>query len=167
MKKGFIITALALSLFACVNTSENKELTEAEKREADSLSKLSQRRVADSMKKQNMMLIMPPDSEYTGDYVDKYPSGVIKFKGFFRFGERHGMWLSFYPSGNPWSELHYDKGLRNGPNTVYYIGGKKRYEGFYKNDKQDSIWAYYDSTGVLAEKVLYKEDRIIKRLPLK
>ena len=41
---------------------------------------------------------------------------------------------------------------------------ERQYEGFYKGDMQDSVWVYYDSTGKLAEKVLYSRDKIIKRL---
>ncbi|MES2678494.1 MAG: hypothetical protein V4635_01355 [Bacteroidota bacterium] len=159
---------IALLITGCgTPTPEVKELSDEEKAVLDSLSRLRQRAMADSMKKKNPLLIMPPDSNYTGEYTDKYPSGIIKFKGFFRFGKRHGQWLSFYPSGLMWSELHFDKGLREGPNQTYFITGGKRYEGFYKNDMQDSVWCYYDSTGKLAEKVVFKNDVIVKKLPLK
>ena len=109
---------------------------------------------------------MPPDSTYTGDYTDRYPNGLVKFKGFYRFGERHGMWLSFYPTGIAWSEMHYDKGLRHGPNIAYYENGEIRYSGFYKNDEKDSVWSYYDTIGKIAEKVLFKDDKMVKKLPL-
>jgi antitoxin component YwqK of YwqJK toxin-antitoxin module len=131
----------------------------------DSASRARQKLTADSMKKKNPMLIMPPDSVYTGDYVDRYANGIVKFRGQFRFGLRHGQWMSFYPDGTKWSELHYDKGLRHGPNITYYPGSIKRYEGFYKHDKQDSVWMYYDSTGAIVEKLLYKDDRVMKKLP--
>jgi antitoxin component YwqK of YwqJK toxin-antitoxin module len=162
----FIVTVFTILLSACNNQSE-KEQTESEKHIADSLSKAEQRKKADSLKRDNPLLIMPPDSNYTGDYIDKYDNGIIKFKGFFRFGERHGQWMSFYPMGTLWSELHFDKGLRHGLNITYFKNGKKRYEGSYKNNKQDSVWNYYDTSGVLAEKVFYKNDVIVKKLPLK
>jgi len=157
---------VGLVLVSCKN-DEAKVLTAEEQLVADSVSRSAQRAKSDSLKKANPLLIMPPDSNYTGDYTDKYESGVVKFKGFFRFGERHGQWMSFYPSGILWSELHYDKGMRHGLNNTYFESGVKRYEGFYKNDLQDSVWTYYDTTGVIAQKVLYKNDRIIKQLPLK
>ena len=94
------------------------------------------------------------------------PNGIKKFIGFFRFGKRHGQWLSFFPNGNAWSEMHYDKGLRHGPNTVYFENGKIRYSGFYKFDKQDSLWIFYDTLGKVAEKVIYKNDRLVQRLPI-
>ncbi|MEO6305371.1 MAG: hypothetical protein ABIP51_19575, partial [Bacteroidia bacterium] len=66
-----------------------------------------------------------------------------------------------------WSELHFDNGLREGPNMAYFGNGKLRYTGFYKNDQRDSIWLYYDSIGNMAEKVLFKNDRVVKKLSLK
>lgn len=164
-KKSFILSALTIVFFSC-RTSEAKPQTEAEKRAADSTLLAAQRIKSDSLKKVNPFLIMPPDSQYTGDYTDKYPNGVIKFKGFFRFGERHGQWMSFYTNGTLWSELHYDKGKRHGLNITYFENGKKRYEGFYKNDYQDSVWTYYDTSGTAAQKVLYKNDMVVKKLPL-
>src|SRR5690349_21325187 len=150
---------LLSALFSC-NSAQQADEKETERN--DSISKLTQRRYSDSMKQTNPLLILPPDSTYTGDYIDKYPSGVVKFRGQFRFGKRHGAWLSFYPHGGPCSEVHYDKGIREGANITYVENDNKLYEGFYKNDRQDSIWVYYDSTGKIAKRVLFKNDRVVK-----
>jgi antitoxin component YwqK of YwqJK toxin-antitoxin module len=166
-KISFIITVLTLIIISCNNKQSEKEQTEGQIKVTDSLSKVEQKKKADSLKRDNPLLIVPPDSVYTGDYTDKYQNGIVKFKGFFRFGKRHGQWMSFYPNGILWSELHFDKGLRHGLNATYFKNGKKRYEGVYKNDKQDSIWDYYDTTGILSAKVLYKNDVIVKKLPIK
>jgi antitoxin component YwqK of YwqJK toxin-antitoxin module len=155
---------IASMMYACNNSG--KELSEAEIRLRDSVSKEEQRRYADSLKKTNPLLIVPPDSTYTGTYIDKYPNGVVKFTGFFRFGERHGQWMSFFPNGELWSEMHYDKGLRHGPNIVYYDNNKMRYQGNYKNDHQDSIWLYFEESGQLAKTVLFRNGTILKELPL-
>ena len=149
------------------NITEEKKLSTAEKLALDSISRAEQSKRADSLKKTNPLLIVPPDSNYTGDYIDKYPNGITKFRGNFRFGERHGHWMTFYPNGLSWSEMHYDKGLRHGANITYYETGKMRYSGFYKKDKKDSLWSYYDSLGVLVQKLIFKDDRFIKELPLK
>lgn len=161
---------ILLVLLSCKDGADGnttKELSVEEKFRLDSMSRAEQRIKADSVKRINPLLIIPPDSMYTGSYVDKYPSGINKFVGFFRFGQRHGQWMSFYPSGLAWSEMHYDKGLRHGPNMAYYLNGKMRYSGFYKNDRKDSVWSYYDSLGKPMEKLLFKDDKMIKRLPTK
>lgn len=112
-------------------------------------------------KDKNEYLIEPPDTSYTGDYLDKYDNGNVKFKGFFRFGKRHGQWMAFYANGVLWSECYYDKGIRNGANNVYYESGKPRYNGWYKNDLRDSVWIFYDEYGVVIQKSKFKNDEEI------
>ena len=109
-------------------------------------------------------MIVPPDSTFTGDYVDKYDGGIIKFKGFFRFGSKHGQWFSFYPTGAIWSEMTFDNGLRDGLNVAYYLNGKKRYEGYYRKDVQDSTWIYYDTSGKVLETHIYKMGQILNKI---
>lgn len=161
-----ILPVFVLFIFSCGNETE-KPKEEVDKHVVDSISKHQQKLVVDSLKKKNPLLIMPPDSSYSGEYVDKYDNGITKFKGNFRFGKKHGQWMAFYPTGLAWSELHFDKGLREGPNITYFENGKIRYEGYYRNDVRDSVWMYYDSIGNLAEKVLFKDDKVVKKLPLK
>jgi len=160
------IVPLLLFVYSCSH-NEKDEMTEAEKKAFDSISKIEQRKKSDSMKRTNPLLILPPDSEYTGNYIDKYETGITKFVGFYRQGKRHGQWMSFFPNGLAWSEMHYDKGLRQGPNLVYYNSGKLRYAGFYKNDLQDSVWTYYDSLGRANKKVIFKNDKVVKETELK
>lgn len=148
--------------FLLVHCKGDEKPTEEEQAKLDSLSKVQQKRKGDSLKKLNPLLILPPDSEYTGDYIDKYPTGIIKYKGFYRFGKRHGQWIAFYGNGLPWSEQAYDKGIRSGANIVYYENEKVRYKGFYKNDQRDSVWNFYDSLGKLLKTVVYKQDKELK-----
>ena len=70
-------------------------------------------------------------------------------------------WVSFYADGIPWSEQSYDKGKRQGANVVYYENSKIRYKGFFRNDKRDSVWMFYDSTGKLLQTMMFKEDKEI------
>ncbi len=103
--------------------------------------------------------ITPPDVDYTGDYVDKYPNGIIKFTGFFRFGKRHGQWMAFYDNGIKWSECYYDKGLKQGESIVYYPNGKIHYKGWFKKDMRDSLWFYYDEAGKEIDKRAFRDDQ--------
>lgn len=161
-KRFILISCIGLLLSSC-GTDEKKELTEEEKKAQDSISKVTQRRKADSLKKLNPLLIMPPDSTFTGEYIDKYPNGIVKYSGFFRFGKRHGQWVSFRPNGLPWSEQSYNKGQREGVNIAYYENSKVYFKGFYKGDKRDSIWMFYDSTGKMVQTLKFKDD---KEIPL-
>lgn len=163
-----LIVAFALLLTSCSDKQEENSLSESvNKQMMDSLSKVSQKARADSLKNLNPLLILPPDSEYSGQYIDRYKNGIVKFRGTFRFGERHGQWFSFYPNGLMWSEMHYDKGLRHGPNNAFFENGKPRYTGYYRNDLVDSVWTYYDSTGKTLKVLTYKNNRLINSRDIK
>jgi hypothetical protein len=144
---------------SCISSSTNEETNT----ESDTLKTNAYKRYVDSMKQRNPLLILPPDTEYTGEYIDRWPNGLVKFRGYFRFGKRHGQWVSFFENGEPWSEVHYDKGLRHGPYMVYYPGLKKRIEGYYKNDMRDSIWCFYDSSGSKIREILFRRNVEIQR----
>lgn len=165
MKYKVILASFIFALlWSCSNEKEGENpLSPEEQKIQDSLSLIRQKARVDSLKKRNPLLILPPDSNYSGDYIDKYDNGIVKFRGTFRFGERHGQWFSFYPNGMLWSELHFDKGLRHGPNNTFFENGKPRYTGFYKDDQVDSTWTYYDSTGTKVEELNYKNNKLLNR----
>jgi len=89
-----------------------------------------------------------PDSNYSGDFFLKYDNGLMKVKGFFRFGKRHAQWFYYYPNGYLWSDGFFDNGKMNGPTKVYHENGKMYYEGAYKMDKAVGVWNFYDTSGV-------------------
>ena len=154
-KTGLIITSI-LVCFAIVSTNCKGGAADAEKIKQDSLKAIAK---TDSLKISNELnkyLITPPDPDYTGDYIDKYPNGVIKFTGFFRFGQRHGQWMAFYDNGIKWSECFYDKGLKHGATQVFYPNGNLTYSGWYKKDQKDSLWFWYDEKGKEVDKRAYR-----------
>lgn len=144
-----------LILFAC-NNAGNKTTANAADSTQQSGTVVNQVSTGD-----NSYIINPPDTSYTGDYVDKYENGNTKFKGVFRFGKRHGQWMAWYANGILWSECFYDKGLKHGANNVYYENGKPRYKGFFKNDLKDSVWLYFDENGMQVKEVVFKNDEPI------
>src|SRR3989337_131551 len=48
-----------------------------------------------------------------GDYIAKYPNGIIKMRGFYVNGKREGQWTSFFQNGNVQSEGFFKAGLRD------------------------------------------------------
>lgn len=90
-----------------------------------------------------------------GPYEERHPNGLIKIKGDYMGGKRHGTWLSFYPDGKMWSEGSYKNGLRDGRSITYYENGNKRYEGNYSNDKEYGVWKYWNENGTLAKEIDY------------
>ncbi len=85
----FIFISLSVLFFNC----NGDGAANAEKLKQDSLKNAALKSNSNSAYSQ--YLITPPDTDDTGDYIDKYPNGIIKFTGFFRFGQRHGQWMAF------------------------------------------------------------------------
>jgi len=87
------------------------------------------------------------------DVVEYYPNGVVKLRGKSQGGKRIGRWESFYPNGYRWSEMEYRNGYRQGDVISYFSNGMMRYQGRFYNDERSGIWQFYDTTGVLIEKI--------------
>jgi antitoxin component YwqK of YwqJK toxin-antitoxin module len=162
MKVLQVLFAASLLIFTACGPSEEEQKIIALKNDS-----IEKKKVKDSLieaKKKNPLIIIEPDSTYSGDFLERYDNGIVKFKGYYRFGKRHGQWLSFYPNGNQWSEMFYDKGKMQGSNTTFYSNGKMRYKGYYNNNLQDSTWEYYDTVGVLLQTIKYKNDAIVSEV---
>ena len=156
MKKISVVVSVIFICLTVLFANCKSGSAEAEKVKQDSLKAISN---VDSLKiatELNKYLITPPDPDYTGDYIDKYPNGVIKFTGFFRFGQRHGQWMAFYDNGLKWSECFYDKGLKHGSTQVFYPNGNLNYSGWYKQDQKDSLWFWYDDKGKEVDRRAYR-----------
>lgn len=149
-----IPTCIFICLSFLFSNCKSNESSDSEKLKQDSLQKAAMTPTVAN--EYSQYLISPPDTDYTGDYIDKYPNGVIKFTGFFRFGERHGQWMAFYDNGIKWSECFYDKGKRHGSSMVYFPDGKLQYSGWFKNDLKDSLWIFYDKAGKEIDKHAYR-----------
>lgn len=157
MKKVIIVPSIIFVLVSLLlSNCKSNQSTETEKMKQDSIQKTASTTTLST--KNNKFLIAPPDTNYTGDYIDKYPNGVIKFSGFFRFGQRHGQWMAFYENGLKWSECFYDKGKRHGSSMVFFPNGKLHYSGWFKNDQRDSLWVFYDEKGNEVDRRAFKND---------
>ncbi len=82
-----------------------------------------------------------------GDFVSKYPNGLVKMKGYYINGKREGQWVSFFENGQKQSEGFFKNGLRDGKALVYYQNGQLYYEGYYNNGKEVGKWIFFDQQG--------------------
>jgi len=138
-----LLTICSVLIFSC-----GTEQTNEEKNKATTVDTSSAFAPKDTT--QQLSTTMPD-----GPYEERHPNGLIKIKGEYAGGKRHGSWLSFYPDGKMWSEGSYKNGLRYGRATAYYPNGNKRYEGFYTDDKETGKWQYWEENGKLAEEKNY------------
>ncbi|MBS1647089.1 MAG: hypothetical protein JST67_07100 [Bacteroidetes bacterium] len=163
MNKILLMPFALLFFFACSTNQKNNEKQAVSKQDSANKQIQSQMdKIADEL--------APPDSDYTGEFFQKYENGVVKVKGYFRFGKRHGQWYYFYPNGLMWSEAFYDNGKMNGQSKVFYENGKTYYQGAYKKDIPVGLWLYNDTTGAANLEVTYDSlGKIIqqKNIPIK
>jgi len=85
-----------------------------------------------------------------------YPDKTIKIEATYK-GDTvaHGYWKSFHPSGKLKAVAEVANGKKNGKETDYYPNGTIQLIGFFKDDKKDSVWLWYDSLGRLVSKIGY------------
>lgn len=86
------------------------------------------------------------DSIWNGDYVEKYPNGVVKKRGYVQAGLASGEWLTFYEDGNKYSRGFYHNGIRTGYGVSWYHDGQMSSEGYYNNGKTVGKWKYWSET---------------------
>lgn len=142
LKKILSVLFMVIVLLASCQNGKDKDKKDKAEQKIDSSTAAAQSYI-------NKMVdeMAPPDSNYSGDFFLKYDNGLMKVKGFFRFGKRHGQWYYYYPNGYLWSDGFFDAGKMTGPTKVYHENGKMYYEGAYKDDKAIGIWNFYDTTG--------------------
>jgi hypothetical protein len=99
------------------------------------------------------------DTVQDGDFVMRYPNGVIQIRGYYRNGKREGDWASFFPSGKIQSEGFFTAGKRDHKGIVYYDNGEKMYEGMYKDGLQVGVWKFYDRKGKLTNEIDYDKQK--------
>ncbi len=85
--------------------------------------------------------------------VEYYDNGLVKMRGKKKGDKREGKWESFYPTGYKWSETTFRNGVKEGPTTTYYPDGIMRYSGTYYEDQRSGMWFFYDSLGMVMEKI--------------
>jgi hypothetical protein len=144
IKSFFVIIICVVCVPIIVSCQSNKKPETGKPADTDTNAKHVQTEI-DKMVDE----MAPPDSNYSGEFFLKYENGLMKVKGFFRFGKRHGQWFYYFPNGMLWSEGLFDNGKMTGPSKVYHPNGKLYYEGGCKFDKAVGVWNFYDSTATL------------------
>lgn len=156
MRYSIIISSVLCFMFALTFTNCKSSAEKQEQVKQDSLKQAAKQDSIKLVEELKKYAIQPPNPDYSGDYVEKYDNGIVKFTGYFRFGQRHGQWIAFYDNGLKWSECSYDKGNKHGQSIVYYPNGQIQYAGWYKDDVKDSLWVFYNEQGKVLEKRAFR-----------
>lgn len=99
-----------------------------------------------------------------GQVVNYYENGQVEDESTMFNGARTGKYIYRYDNGQTMKEENFSAGLKEGKYFEWYKDGKKWVEGNYKADKQDSVWTWYDTTGVVKSIQLYKDGEFIKAI---
>jgi antitoxin component YwqK of YwqJK toxin-antitoxin module len=73
--------------------------------------------------------------------------------------DKHGKWMYYDKFGVLEEERNYYRGKLHGKVAMFFSNGKPKQEGYFKMDKQDSIYREWNETGLLAKEGLYNLDR--------
>lgn len=116
---------------------------------------------------------------FTGDYIEKYPSGKTKIEMTFRNGNKdgiikiyfeneqlneirsykngkmHGTWTSYNEKGIKIAEAGYSYNKKNGKWYIWDENGTLRYDMTYIEGDKIGNWRRYDETGTLISEINY------------
>ena len=76
--------------------------------------------------------------------------------------DKHGKWLFYDKEGKLIEERNYYRGKLHGPVKSFYSNGKKRQEGYFKMDEQDSVYREWSETGKLSIEGYYFKNKPAK-----
>ncbi len=78
-------------------------------------------------------------------------------KGAYLSGQKNGVWISYYPSGNKKHEITYKKGKAIGQARFFYENGLISEEGIWHIDHWQGNYKFYNKSGSLAYDWNYDE----------
>lgn len=90
-------------------------------------------------------------------YIKKKDEKTNKliYEGEFKNDKPVGKFKYYYPNDSVKAIMDFREGGKIAYARLYHSGGKRMAEGKYINEIKDSIWLYYDESGVLISKDVY------------
>lgn len=79
-----------------------------------------------------------------------------KAEGELKDGLRQGPWTFFYDGGKKAASGEYRAGMKEGPWTFWHENGQKAAEGAYRGGLKEGAWLEYDENGQKASEKLYR-----------
>ena len=83
----------------------------------------------------------------TGEWVEYYDNGQIRYKGYFFEGKREGEWVLYHNNGKLFSKGFYVEGKQTGEWEFYYEDGQLWYKGSFSEGKKTGEFVYYYENG--------------------
>ncbi|MGM0503761.1 MAG: toxin-antitoxin system YwqK family antitoxin, partial [Bacteroidota bacterium] len=99
--------------------------------------------------------IVQLDGKKQGTWIDYYPDGNIKAKGYYQNGIKSGKWIFYFPNGNIEQTGTYTNGKLSGRWKWYFKNGQLRKEEFYIYGLPDGESVEYSDSGTVIAKGNY------------
>ncbi len=82
-------------------------------------------------------------------FFEKNYKDSISVIGYYKDGQKNGLWTYFYPNGNIKAIITYSNNKKEGPVKLYYENGKLEEEGYWKGTKWVGEYKRYYPNGKL------------------
>jgi len=90
-----------------------------------------------------------------GYWTRKYENGKTAYEVFFNHGKPVGEHRRYIETGQLYASVLFDN-TGYAKAKLYDENGKLNAEGFYQNQKRDSVWTFYNEKGILLSKERYR-----------
>src|SRR5450755_1126901 len=97
-----------------------------------------------------------------GEVVSYYPNGQIQSQTHMLRGKENGKYVYHFENGQPKKEQFYNDGIKEGNYYEWFGNGKKWVIGYYRQGKMDSLWTWFDSTGLVKSIQELKNGELIR-----
>ena len=91
-----------------------------------------------------------------GHWIKKYPNGKVDYDGYFKDDRPAKLMRRYYDNGDIKSTFIYYDNDKACAAHIFYRDSIIMAQGLYREEKKDSTWTYYGSTGLLAADENYK-----------
>jgi|GEM_PF-851077 len=91
-----------------------------------------------------------------GLWLEWYPSGVLRYRAYWKDSLGNGKWEYFYPNGQLRSESFYINDITQGIFKNYYENGQLKTDATYIDGKKNGIEFTYDVNGILLSRKRYE-----------
>ena len=80
-----------------------------------------------------------------------HANGKLHVRGRLVSGQRDGTWNTYRENGQPWSQVDYAAGVKQGLFRTWHANGMPHVEGQHEAGQRTGKWDFFDDTGQLNE----------------
>lgn len=99
-------------------------------------------------------IVIVPQSSSNASSLLPTPDAISRTK--------HGIWVSYFPSGNKYDSGEYVNNRKNGYWKFWRPGSLLEAEGYFLNDTLTGEWNWYGENGNRSTREFYKDNKIVK-----